>query len=195
MSDGTISSLVNLYLPAAAPDSFQDPEVRAAVDLMLTGLNNFLRAFEAYTGATQKDMTLWSSLTPSDTIISGQHRRLYAVAAENLAYGDFINLVNSAGVLNIRKSNGAAGLVKPAHGWCSTSGGIAIGARGEVILKTGLLAIAGLAPGQAIYQSATPGLASTTPLTAAGQLEQFIGIGVASNLAYIDISMGQYIQH
>lgn len=190
-----INSLVNLFLPAASPDSFTDPQVKAAVDLYLTGFANFLRYFEEFTGATQKDMTLWTSLLPSDTIISGQHRRLYGKASENLAFGDFINLVNVAGVLNFRKSNGAAGLVKPAHGWCSTIGGILIAETGEVILKSGLLAVTGLLPGQAIYQSATPGLAGTVALVGAGQLEQFIGIGVASDLAYIDISMGSYIQH
>lgn len=191
----TINSLINLFLPAAAPESFQDPQVKAAVDLMLTGFNNILRGLEQYTGATQKDVTLWNSLVPGDTIISGQHRRLYGIANEALAFGDFINLVNVAGVLQFRKSNGAAGVVKPAHGFCITIGGIAIGNFGEVTLKSGLLAVTGLLPGQAIYQSATPGLAGTVALVGAGQLEQFIGIGVASNLAYIDISMGSYIQH
>lgn len=190
-----IASLINLYLPASSPEFFKDPEVRAAVDMFLTGFANFLRGFEQYTGATQKDVTQWSSLLPSDTIISGQHRRLYGIASETLAYGNFINLVNSAGTLKFRKSDGAAGLVKPCHGWCSTSGGIPIGEVGEVTLKTGLLAVAGIAPGQAIYQSTTPGLATTTALTGAGQLEQFIGIGVVTDLAYIDISLGQYIQH
>lgn len=194
-SNTPINSIVNLNVPAIAPDGFTDPQVRAAVELFLTGLNNFLRNFEQYTGATQKDVTLWQSLVPSDTLIKHQMGRLYGVAGENLIAGDFINLVNNAGVLNFRKANGTAGTIRPAHGYCSTTGGIAIGATGEVIVAQGILAVSGILPGQAIYLSTIAGLATVTPLTGAGQLEQFIGIGVANNLAYIDITLGQYIQH
>ena len=154
-----------------------------------------LRAFEQYTGATQKDITEWSSLSPSDTLIRHQAGRLYAVASEAIAFGEFVNLHNVAGVLNIRKANGAAGTVRPAYGYCSTTGGIALGAKGEVILSQGLLAVGGLNPGQAIYLSAVAGAPTTVALTGAGQLEQFLGIGVAANLAYINISSGQFIQH
>lgn len=195
MVTSVINSGVNLFIPASAPDSFQNPEVKALAEMMVTGFNNFLRSFEQYTGATQKDMTLWNSYVPSDTIITHQSRRLYAVASEAISFGDFINLHNAAGILNVRKSNGAAGLVKPAHGFCSTSGGVALGEVGEFILHSGLLAVTGLNPGQAIYQSSTPGLATTTPLVAAGTLEQFLGIGVQTNLAFVCITMGQYIQH
>lgn len=189
------NSIINLSLPAIAPDGFTNPEVKAAVELFLSGLNNMLREFERYVGATQKDVTLWSSIVPSDTLIRHQAGRLYAVADENIIVGDFINLVNSAGILHVRKANGAAGLVKPTDGYCSTAGGVALGAIGEFILSQGILAITGILPAQRVYLSATPGLAGITPLTGAGQLEQFIGVGVAPNLAYINIAQGQYIQH
>lgn len=189
------NSLINLSIPATAPDGFTEPQVKAAVELFLNGFNNFLREFERYTGATQKDVTLWPNLLPSDTLIRNQAGRLYAIASEAISVGDFVNLHNVAGVLNVRKANGAAGLVKPANGYCSTAGGVAIGAFGEFILSQGILTITGILPGQNIYLSTTPGLASVTPLTGAGQLEQYIGVGVANNLASIDISCGQYVQH
>lgn len=189
------NSVVNLNVPAIAPDGFTTPEVRAAVELFLNGFNNFLRSFEQYVGATQKDVTLWPFLVPSDTLLRHQAGRLYGVAGEVLANGDFVNIYNNAGILNFRKSNGTAGTIRPAHGYCSTSGGIGIGAIGEIILAQGILAVSGILPGQPIYLSTSAGLATTTALTGAGQLEQYIGIGVANNLAYIDISMGQYIQH
>lgn len=195
MTTASINSVVNLNVPATAPDGFKNPEVRAAVELFLNGLNNLLREFETYTGATQKDVTLWSSLKPTDTLIRHQAGRLYVIAGENLSVGDFINLYNDGGVLKVRKSNGTAGTIRPAHGYCSTSGGILTGNIGEVILAQGELAVTGLLPGQPIYLSTVAGLATVTPLTGVGQLEQFLGIGVATNLAYINIAMGQYIQH
>lgn len=195
MAQTPTNSVVNLNVPAFAPDGFSDPQVKASVELFLNGFNNFLRSFEQYVGATQKDVTLWPTLLPSDTLLRHQAGRLYGIANETLAAGDFINLVNNAGVLNFRKANGTSGTVRPAHGYCSTTGGILIGAVGEVILSQGILSVAGIVPGQPIYLSTVAGLATTVALTGAGQLEQFLGIGVATNLAYINIAMGQYIQH
>lgn len=195
MAIAKVNSEVNLNLPGSTPDVFQNPEVRQLAELLINAMTTFLSEFEKYVGATQKDITTWSSLIPSDTLIRHQAGRLYVVASEAIAFGDFINLHNTAGVLNIRKANGAAGLVKPAHGYCSTAAGIALGARGEVILSQGRQIISGVLPGQAIYMSTTPGLATTAALVGAGQLEQYLGVGVANNLAYIDISLGQYIQH
>lgn len=189
------NSVVNLNLPASIADGFTDPEVKALADILAISLNNFLREFERFVQATQKDITLWPSLQPLDTLLRHQEGRLYVTAGETLAFGDFINLYSNAGVLNVRKCNGTSGTVRPAHGFCSTAAGIPIGTIGEVILSQGLLVISGVLPGQAIYLSTSAGQATTTALTGAGQLEQFIGIGVANNLAYIDITMGQYIQH
>lgn len=189
------NSLVNLSLPDKAPEQFTDPQARSAVELFIVSLNNMLREFERYVGATQKDVTLWSSILASDTLIRHEAGRLYAKASENIAFGDFINLHNVAGICNIRKANAAAGIVKPARGFCSTTAGIAIGAFGEVILSQGLLTISGINPGDAVYLSTSPGQGSLTPAVGAGQLEQFIGFGVASNLVQIDITQGSYLQH
>lgn len=195
MANTPTNSLINLSLPDKAPEQFTEPQPRAAVELFIVSLNNMLREFERYVGATQKDVTLWSSLLPSDTLIRHQAGRFYVKASENIAFGDFINLHNVAGVCNVRKANAAAGLVKPARGFCSTIAGIPIGGFGEVILSQGLLAIAGVSAGDAIYLSTSPGQGTLAAPVGAGQLEQFIGFGVASNLAMIDITHGSYLQH
>lgn len=189
------NSVINLNVPAVAPDGFDDPQVKGAVEMFLAGFNNLLREMERYGGFTQKDITLWSSLLPSDTLLRHQVGRLYVTASEAIGFGDFVNLHNTAGVLNVRKANGASGAVKKARGFCTTVGGIAIGAKGEVILSQGLLVISGVNPGDDVYLSATPGQATLVALTGAGQLEQYLGTAVATNLVYIDITMGQYIQH
>lgn len=195
MPESQINSVVNLNTPATVPDAFQDPEVRSAVELFINTMNNLLRSIEQYTGITQKDITLWNSLLPSDTLLRHQAGRLYVVASETINNGHFINLHNNAGVLNVRKAQGTAGAVRPAHGFCSTNGGLIAGQRGEVILSQGLLAISGVLPGQAVYLSTVAGTAQSTPLTGAGQLEQYLGVGVATDLVYIDIATGPYIQH
>lgn len=190
-----VNSVVNLNAPATVPDGFENPEVRAAVELFLGSQLNLLRALEQYVGITQKDITLWNSIVPSDTLLRHQAGRLYVTASEAISFGHFINLHNNAGVLNCRKAQGTAGTVRVAQGYCNDADGAAIGERTEVILSSGLLAVGGVAPGQAIYLSTVAGVPTTVPLTGAGQLEQFLGIGVATNLVYIDISLGQYIQH
>jgi hypothetical protein len=189
------NSIINLSVPDKAPEQFTDPQVRSAVELFIVSTNNLLREFERYVGATQKDVTLWSSLLASDTLIMHQSGRLYAKASENIAFGDLINLHNVAGICNIRKANAAAGLVKPARGFCSTTAGILVGAIGEVILSQGLLTISGVASGDAIYLSTSPGQGTLVAPTGAGQLEQFVGFGVANNLVQIDITQGPYLQH
>jgi hypothetical protein len=191
----SINSVINLNIPATVPDAFENPEVRAAVELFLNTLNNLLRNLELFGGISPKDVTTWNDLLPSDTLLRHQLGRLYPIANETLAFGSFINLHNNAGVINARKANAASGLVKPAHGYCSQAGGITAGNRGEIILSQGLLGIGGVSPGAPIYLSTTPGVATLVAPTGAGQLEQFLGIAVATDIVYIDISLGQYIQH
>jgi hypothetical protein len=189
------NSIINLGLPNASPDNFTDPQVKAAVELFLTALNNLLVEIERYTGITQRDVSLWNSLLPTDTLLRQNLGRLYVIAFENLIFGDLINIFNDAGTLKARKANAANGLVKPARGFCSTTAGILTGSKGEVILSQGLATITGVARGDTLFLSTSAGQASITASTGAGQLEQFIGIGVDTNVAYIDISMGAYLQH
>jgi len=195
MPTTSLNSIINLALPSSAPESFSDPQVRGAVDLFLISLNNFLREFERFSGVTQKDITLWDSLLVSDTVLKHQLGRLYVVAFENLILGDLINLFSDAGILKARRANAASGSVRPAVGYCSTTNGILAGARGECILSQGLNTITGVAVGDRLFLSTSAGQATVTPPGGAGELEQFVGIGVAINIAYMDISMGQYIQH
>ncbi|SRR6266571_4212373 len=191
-SPTNFNSLINLGLPAQAPDFIKNPEVRAAVEMSILSINALLRAIEQYGGITQKDITLWSSLHPNDTLLRHQQGRFYLPAFEALAFGAFINLFSDAGICKARNSSSIA---KPAHGYCNVTGGSLAGAFTEVILAQGILAVTGILPGQALYLANTAGLSSTVPDTAVGRIEQFLGIGVAPGIAYIDITLGQYIQH
>lgn len=189
------NSQINLNIPAVAPDGFTEPQVKAAVEMFLASMNNMLREIERYSGITVKDITLWNSLLPSDTLLRHQLGRLYPIAGEAIAFGDFINCYNDAGTMKIRKANATAGTVRPARGFCTNSGGIALGARGEVILSQGLLAISGVNSGDAVFLSTSAGQGTLVAPGGAGQLEQFLGFAVATNLVQVDISQGTYIQH
>lgn len=190
-----INSIINLALPSSAPEIFTDSQVRAAVEMFLVSVNNLLREIERYGGITQKDITLWNSLLPSDTLLHHQLGRLYVTAFENLINGDIINLFLSGGILQARKANAAAGSVRPASGYCSTAAGILAGTKGEVILYQGIIAITGVTRGDHLFLAAAAGQATTVAPVGAGQLEQFLGIGVDTNVAYLNITGGPYIQH
>lgn len=188
-----LNSNVDLGIPDTPPDGVKNPEVRGVYEFVINTINNLVRAIEQFVEPTTKDITQWSQILPTDTLLRFQAGRLYVVASENIAETAFVNLHNAAGILNVRNANSAGG--KPAHGYCNIPGGVVAGNRTEIILSQGLRAVAGLLPGQAIYLSNVNGIPSTVPDVAAGRLEQFLGIGVAPGIAYIDISLGQYIQH
>lgn len=199
MASPPINSVLNIGIPALTPDQFDEqPDVKAAVELFINVFNNLQQLLEQYGGFTQKDITLWSSLKPSDTLLAHQPRRLYAKAFGNIAYGDMVNVFNNAGVMNVQPADAAAALVKRAHGFCSTSAGVLTGNRGEFIIGEGLVTLAGVNPGDVLFLSAAgvPGkVVANVPPVAVGQLEQTLGFGVDFNLMYFRPTGGTYIQH
>src|SRR5258708_24366837 len=187
-----LNSQINLALPDTPPDGIRSPEVKAVYDFVINSLNNLLRGIEQFVGITTKDITQWPQLKPTDTLLRFQEGRLYVIASENIAQYAFVNLFSNGGVLNVRNSDS---LGKPAHGYCNILNGVLAGARTEVILSQGIMPVAALLPGQAIYLSHVLGSPSIVPDVASRRNVQSLGIGVAPGIAYIDISLGQYIQH
>jgi hypothetical protein len=192
-----INSVINLGLASSAPDSIKNTEIRAAIELITLTANNLLQAIEDYLQPTTKDITQWSSVQPSTTLLRHQLGRIYPIAFENLTFGQFVNLFKSGGVLQARRAQATAGTVRKAHGYMNApAAGILAGNRCEIIIAQGFLSITGVDSGDDLFLSAgTPGTVTLAPPNAVGQLEQFIGFGVALNKAYIDISLGQFIQH
>ena len=199
MAQPPINSVLNIGIPALTPDQFDEsPDVKSAVEIFINVFNNLQQLLEQYSGFTQKDITQWAFLKPTDTLLAHQVRRLYYIASVNIAFGDVVNIFNNAGVANAQPADAAAGLVKRAQGYCSTAGGVLAGQRGEFIMIEGLLPIAGVNPGDILFLSAAgvPGkIVANVPPVGAGQLEQCVGFGIDFNLAYIHLPSGTYIQH
>ncbi len=187
-----INSIIDLGIPDKPPDGVQNPEVRAVYDFVIRIANAFHRGIEQFGGVTTKDITQWPQIQPSDTLYRQNVGRFYVIAKEAIAAGAFVSLMNDGGICKVQNSDS---LGKPAHGYCNIPGGAIAGNFTEVILSQGLLSIGGVNPGQAIYLSHVPGVASIVPDVAVGRIEQFLGIGIAPGIVYIDISLGQWIQH
>jgi ABC-type lipoprotein release transport system permease subunit len=194
----TQNSVVNLGLPSGIPEAYDEPKTQSLYQLIVQSTNNLLNSLEQYCGLTQKPMTQWNNLSPSATLRSLNLNRLYCIAGETIAYGRLVNLYNNAGVLTARNAI-SSDANKRAHGYCNVNNtsqsGMALGQYGEVILGRGIIAVAGVNPGDELFLSASSGQMQVGPDTTAGHIEQFIGFGVATNLVSIDITIGSYLQH
>lgn len=189
----SINSQINLGLSLDLATNFKTPEVRQLAETFVLTFNNLLRGIEQYGGFTQKDPSYWAYETPVTTLLRQNLGRFYAIASENIAASAIINIHNVAGIANIRNANSSTN--KPAVGYCSTSGGVLLGDEGEFILSQGIIPLTGVVPGDRLFLSATNGLLQIGPDLTVGHIEQFCGIGVAVDIAYIDITMGSWIQH
>lgn len=95
--------------------------------------------------------------------------------SENLASGDLVNVYNVAGTATARKADATTD--KRAHGFvlaASTSPAAAV-----VYFEGTNTGVTGLTPGD-LYLSTTPGLATSTAPSAAGNIVQHIGIATSA---------------
>ncbi len=97
-------------------------------------------------------------------------------ASENLNAGDLVNIWNSGGLFKVRKADAtAAG--KEAHGFVLSA--VSTGANATVYLEGTITGLGGLLPGR-YYLSTTPGTASATPPSVAGNVVQYIGMSTST---------------
>lgn len=187
MASGSYRSPINLQLPRDTPDNFTEADAKELYQIIQQSAQNLIEGLTKYTGLAQQEQDLWSVLTPTQTILSQNHNRLYVKASEAISLGAVVNLHNVAGVLNVRNAN-ATDTTKPAYGWCTTAGGIASGSFGEVILKTGCCVnIGGLTVGTRYWLSTTNGLITATAPAVSGNIDQYIGVALSTTELFMDI--------
>lgn len=187
------NSPVNFYLSQTPPTDIKDPLAQEAVTELYNALQNIIQTLINFCGIGPQSAALWLQLagTPG-TLQAGNLNRLYVTASELVPLGAMINLFNSAGVLKVRNANATTN-AKPADGYCTTAGGIALGAVGEVQLGHGVVSLVGVTIGQRYWLSVVNGLITTVAPVAAGNIEQYIGIGIDANSVFVNTSY--YIQH
>ncbi|HMN55624.1 MAG TPA: hypothetical protein PKE15_00120 [Ottowia sp.] len=96
-------------------------------------------------------------------------------ASEALSAGDFVNVHNSGGA-RVRKAD-ATTAGKEAHGFVLAA--VASGANGTVYFEGANSGVSGQTPGN-VFLSTTPGAATSTAPSAAGNVVQRIGFAVAA---------------
>lgn len=104
------------------------------------------------------------------------------VASEALAAGDFVNIWNDTGTAKVRKAD-ASTSGKAADGFVIAA--VANAASATVYFEGSNGQVTGQTPGSVYLSPTTPGLATTTVPTAAGQVVQRLGVATsASNINF-----------
>jgi len=99
------------------------------------------------------------------------------VSSENLAAGDFVNVYNNSGTLNVRKADASNG--RRAHGFVLA--GVTSPAAATVYLEGTNTQLSGLTVGGTYYISgATAGAATATAPSTTGYIVQEIGVALSA---------------
>lgn len=194
---GRYNSPIDFRISQTEPPGLTGANSEQQVAFAISDLYNFssqvIRTFIDYCGIGPQLSADWSLFAgKSQTLLSGNLNRLYVTASEDIVFGEAISLFDNAGILNVRLAN-ATDNTKPADGFCSSPSGIAIATVGEVILSKGRAFVAGVALGTRYFLSTTPGNYSTAPAVGAGNIEQYLGIGIEDN--YLFFNSHYWIQH
>lgn len=172
-----------------------DPALRGYLEELVNAIQQLQSYVEQYCGITQRIAVSWSSTQPEDTLLDHQLNRFYCKATEPIISGGIVNIHNAgSGVLGLRNAD-ASNNTRPAHGWCTTAGGIASGEYGEAILGRGLITnITGLVVGTRYFLSTVAGVVTNVQPVAAGNITQYIGTALGPQLLLADINQ-QWTQH
>lgn len=180
-----VNSPINLRLDQTPPDHLK-PELQAALAPLYNAFQQILSAFQTFVGVSQWDTEIWSQLQPDQTVFPQFHNRFYVKASEAIVAGAPVNVFSNAGVVNVRNAN-ATDTTKPAHGYATSA--MVNGVFNEVILGHGLLqAVGAFVIGQAYWLSTVNGQYTTVPPVAAGNIEQFLGVGLNANELFFNCS-------
>lgn len=187
------NSPVSFFIGQVPPEGVTDPAAASGLAELYGAVQNIIQVFINNCGIGPQDPSLWTALAGgASTLQSGNLTRFYATATEAILFGALINITPVAGVCCVRNAN-ATDNTRPADGYCSTQGGISSNAAGECQLATGTMSVTGLTPGTRYWLSTVNGLLSTVPATAAGNIEQYIGIAIDATDLFVNIA--HWIQH
>ena len=164
-----------------------DEKAFQLVSPLYMALNSLSKAVSQNSGQVDFNQAELSQRNQLGSVITQNHRKLYALAPSALDYGKIVTLYLDSGKIAAQYAD-ATNNTKPAHGIVNNTAGIAAGQYGEIMLIEGFSAgISGTTLGLTYYLS-TGGLVSTTRPAAAGSIIQACGIGLGSAGFYLHIS-------
>lgn len=177
-------------LPEGVP-----PELFNQFFTIYNAIQNLLRYVSQYAGIDAQTTDVWSQLSVDDTVWQINPTRIYLPQFESLAFGNAVALILDAGVLKVRKAN-ATNNTKPCIGFVSSSNHTAgAGNFCEVTMSVGMLTgLAGMVAGTRYFLSTTDALITNVAPVAAGNIEQVVGVALASNRLLMNIDLA-WIQH
>lgn len=194
MSGTSYSSPVDFRIPQTPSDELPSA-VKGTFNELYGAVQQIIQTFTQYCGIGQQPGQFWDQLASQDitsTVLSGNLRRLYITAFEDLPYGAVVCIFDDTGTLKARLAN-ATDNTKPVDGFCSTVGGILAATVGEIQLSTGVIPVSGLTLGARYFLSTTDGLITDTAPVAAGNIEQYLGVALTTGALYLNA--GYWIQH
>lgn len=193
MSGAKFNLPFNFGIPDAPPTNLP-PELAGSMSEVFNAIQQLQYVLHTYLGIGQRLQEDWNVLGYAQTLHLFSPTRYYAEATEAITYGYAISLVDSGGALKVRNAN-ATNNTRPCHGFCTTIGGIALGAFGEVVLFQGILTgLAGLTRGTRYFLSTANGLLTNVAPVAAGNIEQPVALAVATDTLIFNIGL-DFIQH
>lgn len=172
----TPNFLIPYSVPASVP-ALLVPVIRP-IYIAFQNIINTLITFAGIAPRAPSEILL--SLNDPTAILANNTHRFYTQATEDILPNQLVNLTASIGVLSVRLANATDG-TKQCDGFCSSPSTVVAGAIGEFILNDGRIqGLTGLTVGSRYYLSTVPGSITTTPPTAAGNLQQSIGIAIST---------------
>lgn len=184
----------NFVIPYTMP-SYVPANMVYLIKPIYIAFQNIMQNLIYYCGvAPRNPANILTSNNDPTAILANNMHRFYTQASETISEGAPVNLFAVLGSLQVQNANGVDG-TKPADGFCSQTGGIAAGSVGEVILNDGVnFSLVSLTPGTRYYLSAaSPGEYTPTPPTAAGNLQQSLGIALTATS--LKFWTGDQVQH
>lgn len=176
-------------LPEGVP-----PELFNHFYQLYNAVHNLGRQLAQFAGVDQYDPSLWSQLTPDDSIYDGNLNRWYVKADEPIAFGQVVSPFVTAGELRVRLAN-ATNNTRWACGISSTLDLVNPGSYLEVIVGHGIISgISGMIAGQRYWLSTVNGAIANGPAVAAGNIEQYVGWALSPTRLLMSIN-GNFIQH
>lgn len=188
------SSPVDFRIGQTPPGVANFNEAQNAVADIYASLQQMIHTFIDIGGIGPQPAALWEALNGSTRgLTEGNTRRLICRASQTLLFGNIISLhIGSDGKIQSRLA-AATSATLVADGFCSQPGGIIGGQLGEVILGAGVVLLNGIVVGQRYWLAPTPGLIIDAPPVAAGQVEQYLGIGI--DTTHLWFQCGMWLQH